>query len=95
MSEMRLRLSSASGQDGTGDAHSGGFPELHSDGKPIIPLQTGAVNDGENVPAVPLPVCACQPGGKLRQLLRGAYGRSEPGLQCGRHGLPVFPPVLP
>ena len=51
-----LRLQSAAGQQGIGDADGGDVPKRHAYIEIIIALQKGIVNDAENVTLVVVPV---------------------------------------
>ncbi len=94
---LEVVLQAAAGQQRIGDADRGGVLKCRAYVKGIIPLQEGAVNVVEDVILVVGPVFPRKPGGDLFQLLLEAVfaGDCKTPLQCRRHHVPVFLPVLP
>ena len=97
MPEVFIRVQTTAGQQGIGDADSGGAAECRAGVKRIIPLQERAVNDTEDIRLIAVPIFLCQPGCDVFQLRREAIpaGDLKAALQRRTHHLAMLWPVLP
>ena len=97
MPEVFIRVQTTAGQQGIGDADSGGAAECRAGVKRIIPLQERAVNDTEDIRLIAVPIFLCQPGCDVFQLRREAIpaGDLKAALQRRTHRLAMLWPVLP
>ena len=97
MLKVIVRLQSAAGHEGVGDAHGGGVSKLHSDVEVIILFEERIGNDVEHIPAVLIPVFVrklC--GDVLKLLLKSIFSRNTIiVLQHGRYSIVVRPAKLP
>ncbi|MGI6182045.1 MAG: hypothetical protein ACOYIE_08215 [Agathobaculum sp.] len=97
MLKVVLRLQSASGHQGIGDAHSGGISERHSDVEIIILLKKRIFNDVKNIALVVVPIFIGKLGSDLFELIgKIAAARNVIiALQHGGHGVGMFRAVFP
>ena len=97
MPEVFIRVQTTAGQQGIGDADSGGAAECRAGVKRIIPLQERTVNDTEDIHLMAVPIFCCQLECDVFQLRREAVpaGDLKAALQRRRHHLVMFWPVLP